>query len=59
MRTKLTLRLEDKLIEQAKSYATHAGISASQIVAEYFQLLACQKLPLLFLELCQKPGANF
>jgi hypothetical protein len=44
MQTKLTLRLEDKLIEQAKSYAAHAGKSVSQIVAEYFQLLACQKL---------------
>jgi predicted HicB family RNase H-like nuclease len=34
MQTKLTLRLEDQLIEQAKSYAAQAGKSVSQIVAE-------------------------
>jgi len=39
MQTKLTLRLEDQLIEQAKSYAAHAGKSVSQIVADYFKLL--------------------
>jgi Family of unknown function (DUF6364) len=39
MQTKLTLRLEDQLIEQAKSYAAQAGKSVSQIVAEYFKLL--------------------
>jgi len=43
MQTKLTLRLEDQLIEQAKSYAAHAGKSVSQIVAEYFKLLTSQK----------------
>ena len=36
MQTKLTLRLEDQLIEQAKSYAAHAGKSVSQIVSDYF-----------------------
>jgi hypothetical protein len=44
MQTKLTLRLEDQLIEQAKSYAAHAGKSLSQIVAEYFKLLTSQKV---------------
>jgi len=44
MQTKLTLRLEDQLIEQAKSYAAHAGKSVSQIVAEYFKLLTSQKI---------------
>lgn len=39
MQTKLTLRLEDQLIEQAKSYAAQAGKSVSQIVADYFKLL--------------------
>ncbi len=44
MQTKLTLRLEDNLIEQAKSYAAQAGKSVSQIVAEYFTLLTTQKI---------------
>jgi len=44
MQTKLTLRLEDQLIEQAKSYAAQAGKSVSQIVAEYFKLLTSQKV---------------
>ena len=53
MQTKLTLRLEEQLIEQAKAYATHSGKSISQIVADYFKLLtsipdkpAPQPLPL-------------
>lgn len=46
MQTKLTLRLEDQLIEQAKSYAARAGKSVSQIVAEYFKLLTCEKTKL-------------
>jgi hypothetical protein len=44
MQTKLTLRLEEQLIEQAKSYAAQAGKSVSQIVAEYFKLLTTQKV---------------
>lgn len=43
MQTKLTLRLEDQLIEQAKSYAANAGKSVSQIVSDYFKLLTLQK----------------
>ena len=43
MQTKLTLRLEDQLIEQAKSYAANAGKSVSQIVSDYFKLLTIQK----------------
>ena len=39
MQTKLTLRLDDELIEEAKSYAARAGKSVSQIVADYFRLL--------------------
>lgn len=36
MQTKLTLRLDDRLISRAKEYARDAGKSLSQIVAEYF-----------------------
>jgi antitoxin component of RelBE/YafQ-DinJ toxin-antitoxin module len=43
MQTKLTLRLEDQLIEQAKSYASQAGKSLSQVVADYFKLLTNEK----------------
>ena len=43
MQTKLTLRLEDQLIEQAKTYAAQAGKSVSQIVADYFKLLTSEK----------------
>lgn len=39
MQTKLTLRLEDKLIERAKRYAEASGKSVSQIVADYFAVL--------------------
>jgi len=39
MQTKLTLRLEDALIEQAKSYAKQNGKSLSQVVADYFKVL--------------------
>jgi hypothetical protein len=47
MQTKLTLRLEEELIEQAKKYAAHAGKSISQIVADYFkQITSLEKKPL-------------
>lgn len=36
MQTKLTLRLEDELIEKAKQHAKQQGKSLSQIVADYF-----------------------
>lgn len=39
MQTKLTLRLEESLIEQAKLYAKQHGLSLSQMVADYFSLL--------------------
>lgn len=39
MQTKLTLRLEDELIGQAKRYAARSGKSVSQVVADYFRLL--------------------
>lgn len=43
MQTKLTLRLEDRLIEQAKSYAAQSGKSVSQVVADYFKVLTSEK----------------
>lgn len=39
MQTKLTLRLDDGLIERAKSYARRKNTSVSQIVADYFASL--------------------
>lgn len=39
MYTKLTLRLDERLIRTAKSYAASTGKSLSQIVADYFDLL--------------------
>ena len=39
MQTKLTLRLEEQLIEQAKSYAARSGKSISQVVSDYFKVL--------------------
>jgi hypothetical protein len=39
MQTKLTLRLEEKLIRRAKRYARRSGRSVSQLVADYFALL--------------------
>lgn len=44
MQTKLTLRLEDHLIEQAKTYAAQTGKSVSQIVADYFRLLTAEQI---------------
>jgi hypothetical protein len=39
MNTKLTLRLDDRLIRKAKRYSDRAGKSVSQIVADYFSLI--------------------
>ena len=39
MQTKLTLRLDQDLIEQAKAYSAKHDKSLSQIVADYFALL--------------------
>ncbi|MDR3221539.1 MAG: DUF6364 family protein [Candidatus Accumulibacter sp.] len=39
MNTKLTLRLEDSLIEKAKRYARQSGKSVSRLVEDYFALL--------------------
>ncbi|MDQ7014803.1 MAG: DUF6364 family protein [Gammaproteobacteria bacterium] len=45
MQTKLTLRLDDNLIEQAKRYAKQNDKSLSQVVADYFQLLIQKEKP--------------
>ena len=45
MRTKLTLRLDNRLIAQAKDYARDAGKSLSQIVAEYFSAMTSRSQP--------------
>ena len=37
MRTKLTLRLDEELIDRAKQYAQTRGKSLSQIVEDHFQ----------------------
>jgi hypothetical protein len=42
MQTKLTLRLDKVLIEQAKQYAEQLGYSLSQLVAEYFAVLTTE-----------------
>jgi Family of unknown function (DUF6364) len=42
MQTKLTLRLDENLIQAAKTYAREADKSLSQIVADYFALLTAQ-----------------
>ncbi len=39
MQTKLTLRLENSLIQQAKRYAKQHDKSLSQVVSDYFQIL--------------------
>ena len=39
MQNKLTLRLDESLIKQAKIYAKQHDKSLSQVVADYFQLL--------------------
>ncbi len=40
MQTKLTLRLDSELIVRAKAYAEATGRSVSQLVSDYFALLA-------------------
>jgi hypothetical protein len=40
MQTKLTLRLEQRLIRRAKAYARRTGKSVSELVADFFGRLA-------------------
>jgi hypothetical protein len=39
MQTKLTLRIEEELIERAKSYARRSGKSVSRLVSDYLEML--------------------
>jgi len=39
MHTKLTLRIDEELIERAKSHARQSGRSVSQLVSDYLELL--------------------
>jgi hypothetical protein len=39
MHTKLTLRLDERLIARAKRYSRRSGKSVSQLVADYFTLI--------------------
>lgn len=43
MQSKLTLRLEKSLIDEAKIYASEQDKSLSQIVADYFRSLTAQR----------------
>jgi hypothetical protein len=45
MQSKLTLRLDDKLIHEAKTYAAETEVSLSQLVADYFRLLMVGRTP--------------
>lgn len=44
MNTKLTLRLDDQLIESAKEYSAQTGKSVSKIVADFFVIIKNEKL---------------
>lgn len=39
MQTKLTLRLDDKLVRQAKTHARRKGTSVSRMIADYFEFI--------------------
>lgn len=43
MLTKLTLRMDDKLIEAAKGYSSQTGKSVSRIVADFFEIIKNEK----------------
>jgi len=44
MQTKLTLRLDDELINKAKTLAQQRGKSLSKLVAEYFNYITSKEL---------------
>jgi hypothetical protein len=43
MPTKLTLRLDERIIEDAKKYAKHSGKSVSRIVADLFEFIRTER----------------
>jgi hypothetical protein len=44
MLTKLTLRMDDNLIESAKEYSAQTGKSVSRIVSDLFEIIKNDKL---------------
>jgi hypothetical protein len=44
MNTKLTLRMDDNLIESAKQYSAKTGKSVSRIVADLFEIIKNEKI---------------
>lgn len=44
MNTKLTLRIDDALIDKARRFSAESGKSISQLVAEYFALLESSRV---------------
>ncbi|MBI5558190.1 MAG: antitoxin [Deltaproteobacteria bacterium] len=44
MITKLTLRMDDNLIESAKEYSAQTGKSVSRIVADLFEIIKNEKI---------------
>lgn len=44
MKTKLTLRLDDHLIESAKEYSAKTGKSVTKIVSDFFVIIKNEKL---------------
>lgn len=44
MITKLTLRMDDNLIESAKEYSAQTGKSVSRIVADLFEIIKNEKV---------------
>jgi hypothetical protein len=56
MNTKLTLRLEESLIAQAKAYAAKEGRSLSDLVASYFVRLSADNA---VASIGQKPAKSF
>jgi len=45
MNTKLTLRMEESLIEQVKLEAKKRGVSLSKLVSDYFELFVKDTTP--------------
>lgn len=45
MQTKLTLRIEEELIDRAKSYSQSTGKSVSQLFADYIRMLPGTETP--------------
>lgn len=44
MHTKLTLRIEEKLIAAAKEYSARTGKSVSRVVSDFFEIIGDKKI---------------